>query len=131
MISIIEILAILLIHWIADFCLQNNYMALNKSHSNHALFLHTLVYSIGVFFGIAILYAAMYGSGANALWFALKFSIITLIIHSITDYYTSRLNAKLWPLWINESNRLFFTAIGGDQLLHYAQLFITYKLLKP
>jgi hypothetical protein len=57
----------------------------------------------------------------------LLFPIITFIAHTITDYFTSRLNAKLWAKG-NVHN--FFVSIGFDQYLHYLQLFITYSLLK-
>ena len=78
------------------------------------------------------------------------FAGITFICHTITDYFTSRLNSKLWAkatYWgSDEMKRLypidcpenkhgkyvhnFFVSIGFDQVLHYIQLFLTYSLLK-
>ena len=55
------------------------------------------------------------------------FVLITFICHTITDYFTSRLNSKLWQ---KGEVHYFFVAIGGDQILHYIQLFLTYQLLK-
>jgi hypothetical protein len=57
---------------------------------------------------------------------ALQFGFITFIFHTITDYFTSRLNSKLWK---KGDVHNFFVSIGFDQVLHYVQLFLTYKLL--
>ncbi len=62
--------------------------------------------------------------------------------HTITDYFTSRLNTSLLPKReshptdygyfkeIGGNIHNFFVSVGGDQCLHYAQLFGTYYLLK-
>jgi hypothetical protein len=124
--NLIEIFSILLIHWIADFVAQTDSQAKNKSKNNLFLVAHTLNYSMIFFMGIAILYASIYGSGEKVFWFSLWFTIITFICHTITDYFTSRLNSKLW-----EQGKVhnFFVSIGFDQVLHYVQLFTTYWLL--
>lgn len=55
------------------------------------------------------------------------FWLITFIAHTITDYFTSRLNSKLWS---EGKVHNFFVSVGFDQVLHYVQLFTTYYLLK-
>jgi hypothetical protein len=55
------------------------------------------------------------------------FVLITFIAHTITDYFTSRLNSKLWQ---QGKVHNFFISVGFDQVLHYIQLFTTYYLLK-
>jgi len=118
MITITEVLAILFIHWIADFILQTDKQAKGKSKNWGDLLSHTFSYSMC--WGITIFFLPH--------WFdALIFIGITFICHTITDYFTSRLNSRLWA---EGKVHNFFVSVGFDQWLHYAQLFITYQLLK-
>ena len=148
--DLIEIFGILTIHYIGDFVLQTDQQAKEKSKYFHSLIAHTLTYSIFVFFGIAILHGATVGTGESNFWFAFFFAIISFVTHTIADYCTSRLNNKLAPkeevimLKFNSSEEALpfsrfpkgrnyhnlFVGIGGDQLLHYIQLFLTYEFLK-
>jgi hypothetical protein len=63
----------------------------------------------------------------GAIFISLWFSTLTFIFHWSTDYVTSRLNSKLWA---KGDVHNFFVSVGFDQVLHYAQLFLTYYLLK-
>lgn len=108
-----EILIILFIHWVADFILQTDKMALNKSKSNRWLLTHTLVYSL-VWFAVGICIFDFYN--------VLIFTLITFITHTLTDYVTSRITRRLY----NVSKHYFFVVIGFDQFLHYTQLLLTY-----
>ena len=118
--GVIIILAILFIHWIADFLLQTDWMATNKSKNNTALTAHVAAYCIPWAIA-AVSFAFAYGNMAM-----LAFIPITFVCHWITDYFTSRLNTRLW----NEKKvHWFFVSIGFDQFLHYAQLIITYQFL--
>jgi hypothetical protein len=123
MITLTEIFAIFIIHWIADFVLQTDKQAKGKSKNWYPLIEHTLVYStvwfvLGAFLcAFDIKYLPMLG----------LFFIITFISHTITDYFTSRLNAKLWA---KGDVHKFFISVGFDQVLHYIQLFLTYYYLK-
>ena len=103
-----SILLILFLHFFADFILQNDYMAQNKSSSNKALGLHVLLYSLP-FIIISPLYALING-----------------IAHFITDYISSRITKKLWQ---KQEVHWFFVVIGLDQLAHYSMLFSTFILL--
>jgi len=122
MINIYVVLAILFIHWIADFICQNDWQAKNKSNRLDALLLHTLTYSM-VWFIPCVAYIC-----ENKHNFSYFFFIpITFVCHTITDYFTSRLNSKLWAAG---KAHWFFVSVGFDQILHYVQLLLTYQLLK-
>jgi len=103
---IYNIILLLLAHWIADFLLQTDKMALNKSRSWGWLTYHVAVYS-----------AVMTFATAN-----LTFGVVTFIAHLLTDAVTSRVNAKLWQA--NERH-YFFVSVGFDQWLHQIQLLLT------
>ncbi|CAN5116782.1 hypothetical protein BH09PAT1_BH09PAT1_6530 [soil metagenome] len=118
MISIEGIIWILLIHWFADFVYQTDYWAKNKSKSNLVLATHVLVYSL-------LMLMAVYLSGMSIINSFIFFAS-TFLFHFWTDYISSRLSNKLAE---KEDWHNFFVAIGVDQFLHYAQLFITYYIL--
>ncbi len=124
--NILEIIAILAIHWYADFVLQTDEQAQGKSKSWAFLLDHTSTYSI-LWFLVSIAYFITYENDLSiALSKAFIFTGITFVIHTITDYYTSRLNSKLWAAGkVHE----FFVSVGFDQLLHFTQLLLTYQLL--
>lgn len=130
--NLYEIFAILIIHWIADFVLQTDQQAKGKSNNLKDLLSHTVTYSFVwyfVLFVISILGNHFKGPSIEELgWssYILLFPLITFICHTITDYFTSKLNSKLWK---EQKVHLFFVSIGFDQILHYIQLFLTYKLL--
>lgn len=115
------ILAIIVIHWVADFVCQTSWQAENKSKQWGALLEHTLDYSL-VWFCVSF----FYGLETNYDFKILLLSPITFIFHTATDYYTSRLNAKLWE---EKKVHQFFVSIGFDQVLHYFQLFLTFYFL--
>ena len=116
--TLIEIFSIIIIHWIADFILQTDKQAKGKSKNWKDLLSHTFMYSfIWLIIGLIIF------NNINVLYF---FSI-TFIAHTLTDYFTSRLNSKLWA---KGDVHNFFVSVGFDQVLHYIQLFLTYQLLK-
>lgn len=122
MFTLTEIFSIIVIHWIADFVLQTDKQAKGKSKNWSDLLEHTNNYSllwtiIGMFYTIISL---------NTSWNWLLFGLITFIAHTITDYFTSRLNSKLWA---KGQTHNFFVSVGFDQILHYIQLFLTYYLL--
>ena len=117
MVTVEVVLSILIIHWVADFVLQSDWMAINKSKNNLALLAHVFTYCntwgiVGLFF---------FGFIPVALFYVYNF-----ILHFITDYCTSRLNAYLWE---KEMRHWFFVAIGFDQVIHYTCLFLTYAWL--
>lgn len=122
--SLITVLAIIFIHWVADFVCQTDWQATNKSKNNKALLSHVLCYSF-IWLDIGICYGIFLGIDYID-WTVTKFILITFVCHFITDYFTSRLNTKLW----NEKKfHYFFVSVGFDQFLHYTQLLLTYYYL--
>jgi len=129
MFTLTEIFSILIIHWIADFVLQTDKQAKGKSKNWSDLLKHTYNYSTIWIFASCLL-IGFTNKTQTAQWYmlhSLAFASITFIAHTITDYFTSRLNSKLWA---KGDVHNFFVSIGFDQVLHYIQLFTTYYLLK-
>jgi len=123
MLSLTEIFAIIIIHWLADFVFQDEKWALGKSKNWNDLLFHTITYSV--------LFSLLLIPFLGKLSFV--FFYITFIAHTITDYFTSRIVSKKFANKHYGSaipNFGAFTIIGIDQVLHYIQLFTTYYLLK-
>jgi hypothetical protein len=99
-------LLLLIVHFVGDFLLQSDYMALNKSKSWRALALHVSVYAV-----------------CFTPW-GLTFAAVTWITHFLTDAVTSRINARLWTI---DRKRWFFIGLGADQLVHAITLAWTYQ----
>lgn len=116
MISLFDLFVILIVHWFADFVLQTDWQAKNKSKNFKALTLHVSAYSV-VWFIVSMLYIQQ-GGNLNFYWLA----PITFVCHFITDYFTSRLNSKLLA---KDDIHNFFVSVGFDQVLHYTQLILT------
>lgn len=118
MISYLDLAIIAIVHWIADFVLQTHWQATNKSKDTEALISHTITYS-AVWFIVAPFIVPLH--------IAIFFVVITFIVHTVTDYFTSRWTSRLYA---KGDYHNFFVVIGFDQLLHYTQLLLTYYLLK-
>lgn len=122
-INIWIVLVIIFVHWFADFVMQTDEQAKNKSKSLNALLEHTFTYTLIWFIPISFTYLyAPHMFGYNMLWFL----PITFICHTLTDYFTSKLNTYLWE---KKDVHNFFVSVGFDQVLHYLQLFLTYQYL--
>lgn len=96
------------VHLVADFILQTDKMALNKSTSNVFLGHHVAVYT------------------ACLLPFGLVFALVNGVAHFVTDYITSRMTSYLWS---KGKRHEFFVVIGIDQALHFTVLFLTIPLI--
>jgi len=121
--NLIEIFSIILIHWFADFVLQTDKQARGKSKNWSDLLSHTFNYSLV----IGLFMCFILPISKEKVYLPTIFFLITIIAHTITDYFTSRLNSKLWQ---QGKVHNFFISVGFDQVLHYIQLFTTYYLLK-
>lgn len=113
------LLWLLMVHFIADFVLQSDWMAQNKSKSNQALGLHVTVYTATLLFGsIPLLFILNHGGGSIiGVWVLLNGAA-----HFATDYITSRVNSRLWTA---KEVHWFFVGVGADQLIHYFTLALT------
>ena len=153
--SITIFLALVCIHWVTDFVLQDEQWAINKWTSFKALVSHTLMYSLsfGLFLGIFLFFKQGYVTGFQTYLYPvleflsynqgfkpslllvyvplLIFVGITFVLHTLTDFLTSKVVHGLFE------NKKFgspipnlgaFSAIGFDQVLHYIQLVLTYYL---
>lgn len=122
------IFSVLLVHWVADFILQTHKQAQGKSKNWGDLLAHTLTYSTMWVFASCLL-IGLINKTQTTQWYvlhSLAFGGITFVAHTITDYFTSRLNAKLWA---KGDVHNFFVSVGFDQILHYVQLFLTLYFL--
>ena len=96
--TLVEIFSIIIIHWIADFIMQDEKWALGKSKNWSDLLLHTFTYSFTFFWGIACLILYIIGRGEDNFLLSISFAIITFIFHTATDYFTSRIVSKRFAL---------------------------------
>lgn len=114
----------MLIHWVADFIMQDDDIA-NKKHSGGAeLLFHSLLYST-----VCTLFMAMLLSfvsiGADGIQPPIVFLILA-VSHYVIDFVTSNITG--WA-YINNRHRLFFNTIGFDQFLHLTLLFCVFNEL--
>jgi hypothetical protein len=103
--------------------MQTDYMAMNKSKSNHALMEHIKSYTIGMFFG---LFPVMLMITDTSVYLIIFWIVLNGLLHGATDYLTSRKTSELWK---NGEIHEFFIVIGLDQLIHAITLFYTYYLI--
>lgn len=97
-------LVLIWIHFLADFVMQTNEMAQNKSTSLRWLTIHICVYTT---FFVA---------------FGWQFALINGAAHWIVDFFTSKATSYLWK---KKEVHYFFVVIGFDQALHLTILFLT------
>ena len=97
--------AVLILHFIADFLFQSDYMAKNKSKDIEVLTEHAIAYAVPFVIFFSIFYP---------IW-GLSYVVFNVCSHFIIDYFTSKLNAKLWE---KQQVHWFFCSVGFDQLLH-------------
>jgi len=116
-ISVWALIALLAVHTFADFYIQTNAMAKNKSSSNFWLWLHVTAYSLFFWpFGIVL-----------GFWGVVLFVMVNFVAHFATDYVTSRMTSKYWKA---ERRHAFFVTIGVDQAIHITTLVVTYALIR-
>lgn len=116
-----QFLAVLTVHWVADFILQTHWQAQNKSKNNWALTAHVAVYTVCLFVAGLFIFGVIDKAGVVYLW-----AMANGILHWVTDYYTSRATSKLYAKqdWHN-----FFVVVGLDQLIHQFTLAATMMLI--
>lgn len=104
------------IHWVADFTLQSEWMALNKSKNNLALASHAAAYYAGI---TVLMIPALF---LFSWYHIFIFTALNGIIHLTVDYVSSRITSYLWK---EERVHDFFVIIGLDQFIHVSILYLT------
>ena len=115
--TVLIFITIIITHWVADFIFQAEEWALGKSKALEPLIKHTATYSALWF----IPTYAMYGDIISSMYFV----SVTFMLHTATDYVTSRIVSKKFDkghLGSKIPNFGAFSIIGFDQVLHYLQL---------
>ena len=104
----INIIGIIWVHFIADFLLQTDSMAMKKSQSIKWLVFHSLVYAIPF-----VVHGVIY-------------CMVNCVAHCVIDAVTSRVTKYLYQ---KEERHWFFVVIGFDQALHITTLLLTYNYI--
>lgn len=116
MLPFTDVLIILIAHTFADFWVQTDNQAINKSSSNAALLVHVTTYTNILIVCFVVLtwnpVAAVLLASVNGL------------MHLATDYVTSRVGKYYYA---KEMRRRFFQVLGVDQFIHIAGLLFTYN----
>jgi hypothetical protein len=111
------IMTVIAMHWVADFVLQTDWQAKNKSKNNFALLFHVITYTICIFVCGIFLLTELTPQNIKIWEF---WALANGIVHFGVDYVTSRINTYLWSKGrVHE----FFVMVGFDQLIHYTCLF--------
>lgn len=109
---------LLFVHFIADFVLQTDWQAKNKSKSLVALGKHVSVYTLTL--GVASLF--LFGISINVFIFIL----VNGILHFVTDFFTSRMSSHYFS---RQDWHTGFIVVGFDQFVHQITLALTMLVL--
>lgn len=125
--GIYDILLIIWAHFVADFILQNDKMAQNKSTSNIWLTNHIMVYSAAMMGIMApfVYFMDAASSHVQLLWL-LVWVAINGALHWITDWCSSRATSYLWQ---KGDRHNFFVVVGADQAIHLSTMIVTWAWL--
>jgi membrane-bound metal-dependent hydrolase YbcI (DUF457 family) len=115
-------LAILTVHFLADFVFQSSKMATGKSKSLKWLSIHVGVYGAVTLLSAVFISFKVLSYGDVLIWW-----LGNVGLHFIVDFFTSKITSRLWE---QKNMRLFFVMIGFDQLLHSICLLGTYYFIE-
>ena len=120
-------------HWVADFIMQNDEVAINKSKNWKICLLHSVIYtfSLMLLFSSANIIAYLFGCHyPMENWTVTEYCVFYLLncfFHYGVDTVTSKINSWLWK---KEERHWFFCCIGFDQFLHLSFMFVTFAKIK-
>lgn len=106
--------SLIVAHFLGDWVLQTDWMALNKAKSWLALNAHCFVVGF-----VLLLWASIYYHDSSV---GTAFAVYNWAAHIGIDFCTSRGTSYLWG---KKQRHWFFVLIGFDQVLHY----LVYALL--
>ncbi len=147
MLELYQVLGLIVIHWIADFIFQAERWAVGKSKNIISLLSHTVMYTIMfmiLLFSLELIFTEVQPFTLLSEFpfisitdneFIIKiihFGSITFVLHTITDYITSKVVSRMFEkkkYYTSIPSFGAFSIIGFDQVLHYVQLFLTYILV--
>lgn len=112
------LLAIFVVHFLADFVFQTSQMATGKSKSLKWLSIHVGVYGL-----VSLLSMYLVANSVNSYYLGFAWWLGNVALHFMTDFITSKITSRYWE---NKNMRLFFVMIGFDQLIHNICLIGTY-----
>lgn len=116
--------AVLFLHFLADFVFQTDAMAKNKSSSVGWLMRHIGAYTGVLWVGIVALGTIGY---LTLTMTSLAWLAVNGVAHFAVDFVTSRINKKLWA---DGRVHAFFVGVGADQFVHAATLLLTLGMLR-
>jgi hypothetical protein len=112
------LLAIFVVHFLADFVFQSSQMATGKSKSLKWLSIHVGVYGL-----VSLISMYLVLNSVNSFYLGFSWWLGNVALHFITDFFTSKVTSRFWE---SKNMRLFFVMIGFDQLIHNVCLIGTY-----
>lgn len=115
MLELETIVVILNAHFYADFVMQSNWMATNKSSSLKALLVHVAIYTV-------VLWATCFAYFHNQWSFqdSIRWALVNGLCHLITDGISSKGTKYFFG---KKDYHNGFVIVGLDQLAHYVVLF--------
>ncbi len=134
---VFHLIAILSIHFIADFLFQSRKMAENKSTSIMWLSIHVFEYLITLL-SVSLLFGHFITDNIGLL---IQYCFLNAALHWVTDFVTSKASSRCYfylsyyeknPQVVgseeekNKWTKRFWSIIGFDQFLHAFALLITY-----
>lgn len=126
----VQFMALLFVHWLADFVAQTNWQATNKGKSNVALGRHVATYT-----AVLAVFSVIIFDARPVQW--AMFVVVNGVLHFCTDWCTSRINSTLFMQQFvdRDATQLvarrgfnlhdFFVFVGFDQLIHQITLGVT------
>lgn len=133
---ILHLIALLVLHYVADFLLQTRKMGQNKSKSLMWLSIHVGVYLIALL-SFGLLFGHYVVQDPNDMYPIFEYCLLNATLHWLTDFGTSKLSGYFYMKYVAYKQKdedaiadryqyKFWATIGFDQLVHGVTLLLTY-----
>lgn len=107
------LIILLLAHFIGDYALQSDYIALNKGKDNYILFAHIAIWTF-------VITATTLLLGYSLFWYHIL--LVLLIPHFVADYIKAK--NLLWCKKLSPKTSLYI-----DQSIHFIQIIVLFLIL--